>query len=68
MGEALEWVGSSGEQREKVRLEPSAEVKELPGSTEVPKSPFLDMEGGGLLKEGVGVIRDAVASWSLLGD
>ena len=47
MGEALEWVGSSGEQKEKVRLEPSAEVKELPGSTEVPKSPFLDMERRG---------------------
>ena len=63
MGEALEWVGSSGEQREKVRLEPSVEVKELPGSAEVPESPFLDLERrrGPFWKKGLGVIRGAMA-------
>ena len=68
VGEALEWVGSSGEQREKVRLEPSAEVEELPGSAEVPESSFLDLERrrGPFWKKRLGVIRDAAASWSLL--
>lgn len=64
VGETLEWVRSSGEQREKVRLEPSMKVRERRG----PGKPILRLgEKGGLLEEGLGVIRDAAASWSLLG-
>lgn len=67
VGEALEWVGSSGGRGEKVRLEPSAGSRSCQGSTEVP-SPFLDMERRGcLLEEGVGVHQGCLwplqASW-----
>lgn len=66
MGETLEWVRSSGEQREKVRLEPSMKVTELPGSAEAPESPFLDSERRGAGR-GAGGHQECRSLWSVLG-
>lgn len=56
------------EQREKVRLEPSAEVKGAAREHGGSKKPILRHgEKGCLLEEGVGVHQGCRASWSLLG-
>lgn len=47
-------------QKERVRPEPWAESRELPGGWEALESPFLDMERGkSFWKKRLGVSRDA---------